>query len=339
MKTTYQECPLPKSSYGEAQYLSGRRLAEEQGVRLDDLVFDADETLWDWVMDFSRMLRGVPLGVLRRDMGHREYFRLKPGVLEMIWGLHHASLEMGVDPYLRIWTNGYAWRLWRISLEIPGFGDLLGPPANGAATPRDYREHPRVFFRQDYVDLALKLLDPRTRTALLSGLPEAGRRVIEHQLESNPGDSTLKAPELARLAGKTGFAGAMVLIDDEARNIERFVATGRRGVHLVCPTYSVLGGRIPNTVWRDPWKVLAGLSTQVAPKLVAAIGALAGGEPLAGGESPGDAPNQIRVASNEPVSGYGFHDFTIDVLGDRLRREWVLPRRRLKRAVRQRARP
>jgi len=322
----YSNIPLPRSPFGEAQYQAGRRLVFEHGVRLQDLVWDADEVLWDWVMDFGGMLRSIPRQALKLDsLGHREYFRLKPGIWELIFGMHAAALERGWDPHLRIWTNGYAWRLWRISRELPLLANLLGAPAADAYSPADFLVHPRVFYRSDFVDLAIGLQDPVRRSAVLADMGPAAARVLARQLEERPRDSTLKLPEMAALVGKDGFATAWLLIDDEARNIHRFVSSGRRGIQVLMPRYAMLGGRLLNTVWREPWRALAALSVAVAPRLAQAIRRAV--DP--------DGPERQQVVSGEPPRDYCPMEFTFRVPGQRVRQEWMAPRRRLHRAVRE----
>ncbi len=324
LRVTYDDIPLPRSGYGEALFESGRQLVLDHGVRLEELVFDADEVLWDWVMDFARMLRVAPLQLLALDaLSHREYFRVKPGLWELLYGMRSASLERDLDPYLRIWTNGYAWRLWRISVELPILSELLGPPATPAPTPADFAEHPRVFYRSDFVDVAVRLQDPAARAAALATMPPAAATVLANQLDQKPRDSTLKLPELAALVGKDGFGASRVLIDDEARNIRRFVASGRRGIQVVMPRYAMLWGRVLNTVWRDPWGELAALGSAVALRLVDAI--------VRGHAS--DGPLRQQVTSREPVRDYHHVDFTFRVPGHRVSAEWMAPRKRLHRAV------
>lgn len=317
----YADIPLPASPYGEAQYRAGRRLVLDHGVRPAQLVWDADEVLWDWVMDFERMLRGAPRQLLHLDtLGHREFFRSKPGVWELIFGMYTAALERGWDPYLRIWTNGYSWRLWRISLDLPILATLLGAPTTGAYTPTDFAVHPRVFYRSDYVDLALRLRDPDLRAAALADMGPAAAQVLTRQLDERPRDSTLKLPDLAVLGGKDGFGASRVLIDDEARNIHRFVASGRRGIQVLVPRYAMVWGRLPNTVWRDPWGQLAAHSVAVASRLAQAI---------ARAVSP-DGPERQQIVSGEPVRGYQHVDFTFRIPGRLVLDEWVMPRRRLR---------
>ncbi len=321
---SYSDIPLPRSPFGEAQYRAGRRLVLDHGVRPAHLVWDADEVLWDWVMDFEHMLRGAPRQLLRGDtLGHREFFRIKPGVWELIYGMHTAALERGWDPYLRIWTNGYSWRLWRISLELPILAALLGAPTTGAYTPADFDAHPRVFYRSDFVDLALRFRDPVFRAEAVAGLSPGAAQVLAQQLDERPRDSTLKLPDLATLAGKDGFGESRLLMDDEARNIHRFVASGRRGIQVFMPRYAMVWGRLLNTVWRDPWGELDKISVAIAPRLARAI---------ARATHP-DGPDRQQIVSGEPVRDYRHLEFTFRVPGRRVRDEWVEPRKRLRRVA------
>lgn len=116
---TYADVPLPKSKYGRTYYEKGRELIASHGVVLREVVWDADEVLWDWVMDLSGMARAIPR-LIKRDLSHREFFRVKPGVFELIWGMHHESKERGEDPFMRVWTDGYPWRMWRINQSDSG---------------------------------------------------------------------------------------------------------------------------------------------------------------------------------------------------------------------------
>lgn len=262
----------------------------------------------------------MPRQLLHFDtLGHREFFRIKPGVWELIYGMHTAALERGWDPYLRIWTNGYSWRLWRISLELPILATLLGPPTTGTYTPTDFADHPRVFYRSDFVDLALGLRDPARRAAAVAHMSPAAARVLTRQLDDRPRDSTLKLPDLAALVGKDGFGASRLLIDDEARNIHRFVASGRRGIQVFIPRYAMVWGRLLNTVWRDAWGQLEGISVAVAPRLAHAI---------ARATHP-DGPERQQIVSQEPVRDYRHVQFTFRIPGHRVRDDWVMPRKRL----------
>lgn len=326
MQHSYSDIPLPKSPYGEAMYQAGRHLVTEAGTRLDELIWDADEVLWDWVIDLPSMLRSPYRLVVRGDFSHREYFRLKPGIVELIAGMHHASKEIGVDPYMRVWTDGYPWRTWRIAAEVPALQALFGPPADPTAlVEQSFADHPRLFHRVDYANETRKLLSIEQRALAMASWPSKAREAMEHQLAATPCDSTLKIPELALLAGKTGFERSSTLIDDQSKNIERFVASGRSGLHLAVEPPWILFGHVPNAAWASPYSVLAQSSTKVAEELAGALARLAG-----------TAPGTIVIArSTTPVGEYRFHDFAIDIPDAVVRAEWLDPMRSLKRAAKQ----
>ena len=220
-----------RSSYGEAMYLRGRELVAG-GIDLSHLVWDADEVLWDWVLSGVRLMSSLPLAILGR-LGHREYIAVRPGMIELLWGMHHEALERGRDPHVRIWTSGYPWRLWKILRQIEGFDELLGPPASLlSGDARLLSEHPRIFTRPDYVSIVRDLLHPEVRAERLATLSEPARSAIAAQLSSRPDDSGYKIPELAIWHGKSAFAEARFLIDDARNNVEWFKAAGRSAVHV-----------------------------------------------------------------------------------------------------------
>lgn len=317
----YGDIPLPKSDLGRGSYRRGRALVEEHGLGLERIVWDADEVLWDWVMDAGRILRDVP-ALFRRSVGHREWMMVKPGVFELIWGMRHASLEAGESAYIRVWTNGYPWRLWRIAREIPGFAALLGSPADdGPGGAGAFRRHPRIFSRLDFVEVARRLVSPSTRRRELASVSEAARRVIGEQFRRDPYDSSLKIPELAALVGKEGFAEAEILVDDQPANVRRFAQTGRRGVRVVSDVPRVLFGSVPNTVWRAPVEALRELSNDLGDSLADALQGVAG-----------DSETEIVAARPSARSpSYIPLEFAIDVPDERLRSEWIAPMRALKR--------
>ena len=129
--------------------------------------------------------------------------------------------------------------------------------------------------------------------------------------------------DLAALVGKDGFGTSRLLVDDEARNIHRFVASGRRGIQVFVPRYAMVWGRVLNTVWRDPWGQLEALSAAVAPRLAHAI------------ERATDpqGPERQQVICGEPAQDYRHTEFTFRVPGRRVRDEWMAPRKRLRTAV------
>jgi hypothetical protein len=326
MPLDYQDIPLPPSEFGRALYRRGRRLVEQSGLRMEEVVWDCDEVLWDWVMDASRMLSD-PTKIWRWDFGHREWYMLKPGVFELIWGMHHAARQAGHDPYMRIWTNGYPWRLWRVAREIPGLVDLLGPPASlDAEGQSGFVEHPRIFSRTDFVEIAPILIgrrggDGRVDHPQLEADDQVHRLIVD-QLERDPYDSSFKLPELAALRGKGGFGAARYLIDDHPRNVERFVASGRHAIRVVSHTPRVLFGKVPNTVWSDPMATLQALDNSVAEAVADALAHLAGEpEPALKHAHPDGRP-----------ADYPTHTFTVDIPDEKLREEWIEPMQRLRQA-------
>jgi hypothetical protein len=326
----YEEIPLDGSAFGRRAYREGRRLVEEAGLGMDELVWDCDEVLWDWLMDVSRMARGIPGWVRGRDITHREFFLVKPGIFELIWGMHHASLERGRDPYLRLWTNGYHWRLWRLAREIPGFAELLGPPADaGPDGAPSFLEHPRIFGRPDFVAVARELLDPHRRRDRLAELDDPrAHAAIEEQFARDPFDSSFKFPELAILRGKDGFERARYLVDDHLENVRRFVAPERLGVHVVSRAPRVLFGRIPNTVWRGAERLLPDLANALAPALAGALAELAGRRD--------EAPEHTSVDVTEAAEDYVPLQFSVEIPDERIREQWIEPMRALKRTSRRR---
>ncbi len=255
--------------------------------------------------------------------------------------MHHVSCEQGLDPHLRIWINGYVYRLHLMGARIPGFHRLLGvspgcPPAELAACER-------LFVRQDYTTVVHRLVHhverhkPQERARhgarrgsdelarSVAAWPKAARQAFASQLKRRPFDPNFKVPELAPLVGKGGFARSRVLVDDLGRNARRFVAAGRRAVHLQAPSRSVVGGRVPNAVWRLAGPALAAFSGTTAPALASAlrrVGDGAGGsrwlrvQPTA--TAPGEPP---------PLS------FVIHLPDERIRAEWIRPQQRLRRLL------
>lgn len=312
---TYAAVPLPPSPYGERLYGLGRALVQEHGLRLDAVVWDADEVLWDWVLSARDVLRALPR--VRQRWTHTEWVRTKAGVLELIWGMHHASLDAGLDPHIRLWTDGYPWRLWQISKQIPGFDALLGPVVDAPpATHACFFDHPRVFSRTDFVTAVNALV---AAEAPISG--EAGAALaLALRTEVR---STWKIPELAAYVGKHDFAGARVLVDDARKNVVQFAASGRHAIHLGSPTPRVFFGKLRNSVWADPFGVLAAMQSAVAVALAEALRTIL--------DTP--AGSIVEVVSTQPVTDWQAVSFTIDVPDERLREEWIDPIRRLRQAL------
>lgn len=297
---------------GERAYRRGRDLVERHGVRVADLVWDADEVLWDWAMSGARLFAQVPLAVFGR-LGHREWVAVRPGLLELLWGMRHASEELGLDPDLRVWTSGYPWRLWAIMRKVPGFAELLG-----AGHPDS---HPRVFTRPDYVAVVKPLVaDPSTRKQHLATMSPAARDTIDKQLAEKPHDSGFKIPELAVLAGRQAFATAKILIDDAGRNVRWFHATGRSAIRVRSVTPRVFG-KIPNSAW-DPLRFLREVASPIAFQIADALERLYR-DPTPRIEEAKVTPDP-QVPPSPPV--------VIDVPSQVLWNQWIHPMRELERA-------
>lgn len=314
MTLTFSDVPLLPSKYGESAYESGRKLVVD-GVELAHIMWDCDELLWDWVMAAPELLRGFP-HALRGRFGHVETVRLKPGVFELLWGMHHESLALGQDPHMRIMTNGYPWRLYELSKYIPGFVDLIGTPAQDDRYS-GWRGHSRVFTRWDYATVAESaLFHARLGTSIFE--EASNREILERHFQKRPFSSSFKLPELAQAVGKTGFDDIRILVDDHFTNIRRFAASGRVGVHAVVPG-TPQKGRIPNTTFGPPNAYLDQISGDI-------VGALAGALLEASKKTSG-----IVRAESQPMSSAEALQFEIVVPWDRIGPEWIQPLRRIKR--------
>jgi hypothetical protein len=320
----YNAIPLPASEFGERLYERGYQLVSEYDLRLDEIVWDADEVLWDWLMDASRMLKRAIPKVFTLDFSHREYYTVRPGVFELIWGMRHACFDAGHDPYMRVWTNGYPWRIWMVAREIPGFAELLGPPANvDEELHESFIHHPRVFYRGDYVDAVRHVLDDLGRIEhLLEDVSAEVRGLIARQLQDAPFDSSFKLPELARLRDKQGFRNTRILIDDRFQNIDRFVASGRSGIHLQSRSPRILLDKVPNTVWRSPREWLDRLVSDVALDIADGLERLAHRR----------ASGVITVDATPSDREHRLLEFEVDVPDHRLRDEWIEPISSLKKS-------
>lgn len=314
----YDDVPLPKSLYGEAMFRQGAALVMEHGAQLDKILWDADEVLWDWVMDLKHIAR-QPARVLRRDMGHREYFMLKPGMFELLWGMHLASLHTGQDPYMRIWTNGYPWRIWQICEQAPGIAPLLGPPTE--ATHHGITHNPRIFSRLDYVQAAsLLVLD--TRNTQPAPAAHSAQEIIRHHLSTRPHDSSLKLPELARhLPHKEGVWHAQILVDDQPANIARFVRSGRLGVQVVSRE-PILFHRMVNMTWGQPLAHLQARASALASQIAHTLGLLTSRQ--------AHTPHLQAHAATLPKLPHAPLTFSLDIPDAILRSEWIDPIKPLK---------
>ncbi len=295
-------------------------------MRLDELVWDADEVLWDWLLQQLQLVARLPGAIFARNFGHREWVGVRPGVFELLWGMRHESLERGHDPHLRIWTSGYPWRMWRIGREIPGFAELIGPPGPADLDdPAWLADHPRVFTRPHWVAAAERLIEDGVHT-VLAPFPKAVRDTVERQLDSRkPADSGFKIPELAQLLGLDAFDKAKVLIDDTRANVERFVATGRRGVHIVSEPPRAVLGVVPNAVWGRPSRALRRLHLPFADAIVDALERL---------HRPGAPALATAAPAGDPVGDdYPTIQMVFDVPNAVLQQEWVHPMRALKKRL------
>lgn len=313
---------LPASAYGEAMYTRGRELVA-RGLELSELVWDADEVLWDWVMSGARLLATIPLAAFGW-LGHREWVAMRPGMIELLFGMHHAALELGKDPHVRIWTSGYPWRVWRILREVPGFDRLLGPP-DALAEPERMASHPRVFTRPDYIRAMHDLIDPKARAERLAAMSEGARKTIESHLGSDP-DSGFKIPELARFVGKDAFERARYLIDDLRPNVEWFQATGRHAIHVKSIRPRIAFGKIPHSAW-SPARFLARSGHGVAAQIADALDALLGHE----------TPAIHEAAVGAPAEGPPNRIVSILIPNSVLWREWIRPMRTLRKAMKARS--
>ncbi|MFB6263606.1 MAG: hypothetical protein ABEL76_08290 [Bradymonadaceae bacterium] len=324
VERNYQSIPPSPSALGHQAYQWGRRLVADRGLRLPQIVWDADEILWNWLLrigDVTDHLRALVTG---GESAHREWFLVKPGIFELLWGMRHASLERGLDPHVRIWTDGYPWRLGRIAREIPGFAELLGPPAETTTESHaGFDPHPRIFYRKDYAEVVGDLIGSSAGEEFWSELDPDARRVLGEQFERDPLDSTLKLPELAGAAGKPGFERAEILVDDRPENVERFVETGRRGIRVVSDVPGLFFDRVPNAVWREPRRRLRQLDDGIVPALARHLDDLARTD-AAGARTA--RPTHLAAESHASP-------FEIEVPGEIVHREWWQPIRRLAREI------
>lgn len=317
----YERLALPKSRFGARCHALGWRLVETFGITPSSVVWDADEVIWDWLMDATHMGSRLHRTLLRRDIGHREYFRLKPGVLELAWGMHDAAVARGLDPWMRIWTNGYPWRIWRLTREIPGLTALLGGPSGpDADDPEWVARSPRLFTRLDFVAFARSIADQGAREARLQEASPTVAALVRRQWEHDPFDSSFKVPELASWVGKDGFREARFLVDDRRVNCDRFVASGRTAIHVHSPSPRILFGKVPNTVWSRPSAWLERLTSPLGLAIGAAL------------ERASEAPSVVHDAvAMGDVDDWTPHDWTVDIPDERLRTEWIDPIAELRR--------
>lgn len=292
------------------------------GVRLDKILWDADEVLWDWLLSGLELVRIIPRATLRGDLTHREWILPRPGMLELLWGMRHASLERDLDPHVRIWTSGYPWRMWRIAREIPGFAALIGPPFDaGPDGPAVMAEHPRVFARPDYVRAMTRLLEPSARAALLEPIAGPARWVLAEHTSARPGHSGLKIPELATLAGKPELAGGDVLVDDQRENVAWFTSAGRSAIHVISRAPRIFFNAVPNSAWR-PARAILELPVTTAEGIADAL-------------VRADGRARTIIAEGRRMRHEAAEPFVIEVPNVVLQGEWIRPIRAMVKAARE----
>ena len=304
----------PTSEFGQKMFARGRALVLERGVLPAHVMWDADEVLWDWTMSAQRVVRRLPQSLRQRELTHMEFFQLKPGMFELIAGMAQAAQEGGHDGRMRLWTNGYAWRLWAIAAHVPGLATLLGLP-EGSPWER-FEQSNVVFCRHDYV-LAIEPLFSATKSMQwFEQIPWRAREVIKEHLERTPYDSSFKIPELAPLVGKVGFDQVQVLVDDRWANAKRFARTGRAAVHVPSAPLRALFDLLPNASWApDEHSALAPLGTAVAEKIADALGQL-----------PRAERGVVLTARSEVIPfGYEPARFALEIPDERIRRHWLAP--------------
>ncbi len=312
-----EDIPFETDELGAECWQAGYDLARS-GLTSDRIMWDCDELLWDWCLQARGSLKRL-VKLVRQDYTHRQYIRTKPGIWELIWGLHHGSLESGADGRMRIATNGYPWRLWRISRHIPGFCELISDGAN-SEDYESWRDHPMLYCKPDYAEAARMIL--RGDVEIPQG--SAGVVIAEH-VDVSPKDSTLKLPEMAVMVGKDGFENVDVLIDDSFHNIRRFARTGRVGVHVDVPAKrdrkSSRLPQPPNTIWKDPESYLDRVSTPLGPILARKLE-----------ESLTVRSSEILVAHAQDADGreHAVFDFDIEVTGEIIREEWLEPMQKVR---------
>lgn len=292
------------------------RSVVDAGIGPAHVMWDADEVLWDWLL-CGRLLCSSLYRFLRyKDLAHREWLQLRPGIVEFLFGMRHRAEEKGMDPDMRIWTNGYPWRVHQVAAYAP-FAELLGTPG---ATATDFAAHPRVFYRPDYARALDTLLDPAGAASFVDALPVNIAVTVRRHLADAPFDSSFKLPEFARIVGKDGFGQVRYLIDDSPKNVRRFVEGGRAGVRVHSAAPAIVRGKIPNSTWRDPRRSLHALGVDYISPITDALIELARAGHV----------GQVDVSPGVLANDYPKTSFTLDVPDEKISGEWVTPMRRKK---------
>ena len=304
--------PCLDSEFGRKMYARGRILAHERDVLPQHLIWDADEVLWSWAL--AAKLSPLELARLMRhgDVTHREAIQITPGLLEFILGVCDVARERGHDARMRIWTNGYAWRLWAVGQHVPGLFGMLGLAPD--ARPQDVERSPVVFCRADYVRAIEPLLDHTKRMQWEAQQNWRLRDLMRAHMDLDPFDSNFKIPELARLVGKGGFDDARILIDDQLKNATRFARTGRKAVHVL--SYPVrAAGQFSNVAWTLHDDLFEGHVTAIAESIVEGIEALQFAE----------TGKVLKASSRVQPHGYTPVRFELEIPDARIREQWLKP--------------
>lgn len=308
-----QHVPLPASEFGLKMFIRGQALVRA-GTLPAHIMWDADEILWDWTMSAQSMVRELPATLRHRELTHSEAFQIKPGALELLWGMRLQALASGQDARVRIWTNGYAWRLWAIAQHVPGFATLLG--LDEGESWEHFEEAPNIFCRSDYVRAVEPLFSTTKRMMWLEQIPWRAREVIKEHLATNPYDSSFKVPEIAPLVGKVAFDQIKILIDDRWMNAQRFARTGRVAICVPAHPLRAFFSLVPNASWsQDELLALSPLGTAVMEKIADGLDQL---DRLERGTVL-SVSSQVLPFEYEPLR------FKIEIPDGRIRQHWILP--------------
>lgn len=335
MKRLFDELRLAESPSDRVLYERGLGIVASGGPGPADILWDADEVLWDWAVPFGRLLTVSPK-VIVGNYGHPEWIALRPGMIGLLAGLHDGAVLAGRDPWMRLWTAGYPWRLWQIFQKIPAFLHLLGPGPSGglACSSAELADHPRLVARGDLIRVILGLLDENTEPEILARLPSAIRPIVETQVIENPGHGGFKIPEIAVVAGKADVGTTRVLVDDTRANIDWFVASGRSGIWVKSPTPHVLFGRVPNSLWLHPDRWLRRVDQTMVPAMAMALESLTSDSQVVTAE-PVTAENPFPIEAF-PRPALSPLVFRLDIPNRVFWSEWFGPMKNVKKAVKAR---
>jgi hypothetical protein len=341
--TLHDRLRIAESPAEAAMYELGRALVADAGLGPADILWDADEVLWDWAVPFGRLLTVSPK-VVFGNYGHREWIALRPGMIGLLTGLHDGALGAGRDPWMRIWTAGYPWRMARIIREIPALGALLGPGPSGTSESEALAVHPRLVARGDLVRVILRLLDPAQESAVLAELPPHVRGLVARQVREQPGHGGFKLPEIAVVAGKPEVATTRILVDDTRANLDWFTTAGegaqpsRTGIWVRSPTPRVLFGKVPNSLWFRPDRWLAALTHALVPAIGLALGRAASQAGAVLEASPIGHDLEELERLGYPSAARAPTVFAVDIPNSVFWDEWFGPMKAVKRAFKARRR-